>query len=293
MPADASGREHALSRLRALRTTNRIRTDTMPRLKLTLAYLGTRFAGWQIQPGCRTVQGELEAALARILGAPTRVGAAARTDTGVHALGQVVHVDVPESRMHIPWRKALNSILPGDVCVTEVELVPPDFHARFWARSKIYAYTIWTEFEFILPQRKPFAWRMAGLDLAAMDEAMKCFVGRHDFKSFQNVGTPVKDTVRTVAAFWRESGQTRWEITFRIQADGFLKQMVRNIMGCVVAVGRGKLRPEDVPALIEARDRSLAPETAPGWALCLEQVFYDKKAGPEGSRPDEGDEESE
>ncbi len=265
----------------------------MPRLKLTLAYVGACFAGWQIQPGCRTVQGELEAVLGSILGEPARVGAAARTDTGVHALGQVVHVDVPEAKAHIPWRRALNAILPDDICVTEAREVPPDFHARFSASSKIYAYTIWTEYEFILPQRRPFAWRMAGLDLAAVDEAMASFVGRHDFKSLQNVGTPVKDTVRTVTDFWREPGPTRWEITFRIRADGFLKQMVRNIMGCVVAAGRGKLRPEDIPALLAARDRSLAPETAPGWALCLEQVFFDEKAGPEGSRPDDQDIEGE
>ena len=255
----------------------------MPRLKLTLAYVGTRFAGWQIQPGCRTVQGELESVLARMLDEPVRVGMAARTDSGVHALGQVVHLDVPESKMHIPWRKALNSLLPTDVCVTDVEVVEPDFHARFSASSKIYAYTIWTEFEFILPQRRQYVWRMAGLDHAAMDEAMRHFVGRHDFKSFQNVGTPVRDTRRTVTRFWREPGPNEWEIVYRIQADGFLKQMVRNIIGCIVAVGRGKLAPGDIPALLDARDRSLAPETAPSWGLCLERVFYEGKAGFEGN----------
>jgi len=258
----------------------------MPRLKLTLAYTGTHFAGWQVQPDCRTVQGELEAVLARIVGAPVRVSSAARTDTGVHALGQVVHADVPESKMHIPWRRALNAILPRDICVTEVEQVSSDFHARFSASSKIYAYTLWTEPEFMLPQRKPFAWRMAGLDHEVMDRAMESIKGRHDFKSFQNVGTPVKDTVRTVMRFWREPGPTEWEVTYRIQADGFLKQMVRNIMGCMVAVGRGKLRAEDVPGLMAARDRSLAPETAPGWALCLERIFFAAKADLSGHRLD-------
>ncbi|MEG6549718.1 tRNA pseudouridine(38-40) synthase TruA [Desulfocurvibacter africanus] len=259
----------------------------MPRLKLTLAYTGTRFAGLQIQPGCRTVQGEVEAVLARMLNGPVRIDMAARTDSGVHALGQVVHLDVPESKMRIPWRKAINALLPDDVCVTEVEVVPPEFHSRFSATSKVYAYTIWSELEFILPQRKPFVWRMSGLSQSAMDKAMQHFVGRHDFKSFQNVGTPIRDTRRTVARFWREPGQTQWETVYRIQADGFLKQMVRNIIGCLVAVGRGKLCPNDIPALIAARDRSLAPPTAPSRGLCLERIFFDVKANSTGSRPDE------
>jgi len=149
-----------------------------------------------------------------------------------------------------------------------------DFHSRYDATGKTYAYSLWTEAEFVLPQRRPYVWTQPGLDWAAMDAAAAHFVGRQDFASVQNVGTPVLSTVRTVTALWREPGPTPDEMVWRIRADGFLKQMVRNIVGCLVAVGRGRLAPQDIPALLAARDRTLAPETAPPQGLCLECVEY-------------------
>jgi tRNA pseudouridine38-40 synthase len=243
------------------------------RLKLTLAYLGVRFSGWQVQPGLRTVQGCLEQAFERLCDKPTRVQGAGRTDAGVHALGQVAHADVDASRA-IPWRKALNALLPKDICVIEAIPAPEGFHARYSARGKIYSYTLWTETGFVLPQRRIFVWPTGPLDCAAMDEAASILLGAHDFAGFQNVGTEVKTTVRTMASITRQPGPTPCEMVFRLQADGFLKQMVRNIMGCLVQAGRGKVSPDVVRSILDEGDRKGAYACAPPQGLTLERVFY-------------------
>lgn len=254
----------------------------MPRIKLILAYDGTDFAGWQLQARDRTVQGEVEAAIAKIVGHRLPVQGAGRTDAGVHALGQCAHFDVPEQFARIPWRVALNGIMRPDVRVVEAEVAHPRFHAQYDAVEKIYAYTLWHERAYVDPLRRRFVWDVPPLDLAAMDEAAAHFLGAHDFKSFQNAGTPLgpRGTVRTVAALWREPGPTPPEIVWRIRGDGFLKQMVRNIVGCLVAVGKGKVAPADVRSILERRDRNHALATAPPWGLCMERVFYPEK-GPE------------
>ena len=244
----------------------------MTRVRLTLAYVGTGFAGWQVQGNAPTVQGCLEHALARICNLPVRVHASGRTDSGVHALGQVAHFDPPPERGHIPWRRALNAILPGDVAVVAAQTAPPDFHARFSASSKEYSYTLWTEPGYVLPQRRPFVWPVSGIDLDAMQEAADHLMGLHDFAAFQNVGTPVKSTVRELTrAHVTDAGL---EKVWHFRADGFLKQMVRNIMGCLVEVGRGSPPPDRTPELLAIRNRSLLPATAPPQGLCLEKVTY-------------------
>lgn len=259
------------------------------RIKLLLAYDGTDFAGWQHQGGVRTVQSDVEAAIARIVGAQTHVQAAGRTDSGVHALGQCAHFDAPEHLSHVPWAKALNGLLAPDVRVVSACVVPPDFHAQFDARSKIYAYTLWTERSHINPLRRRFVWFPSppALNVPAMDEAAEILVGTHDFNSFRNLGTPLgnRGTVRTLARIWREPGGPS-EMVWRFQANGFLKQMVRNIMGCLVAVGRGKVTPADVRCILEKRDRGIAPPTAPARGLCMERVFYpeDLPGDPENAR---------
>lgn len=256
----------------------------MPRLRLDLAYQGTDFQGWQLQaPGQRTIQGCLEEALARLAGIPDadirtgkvlRVFGAGRTDSGVHALGQVAHVDIPESRIHLPWRRALNALLPPDIAVLEAAIVDNDFHSRVSARSKIYAYHLWLEPDFVLPQRRAFVWRCGELDVESMRMAAPLFCGRHDFKSFQNVGTEVEDTVRVLNAITFAADPSGRELVLRFQGEGFLKQMVRNLVGCLVAVGKGKLEPQAIPDLLTARDRSQAPATAPACGLTLERVIY-------------------
>lgn len=245
----------------------------MARLKLTLAYDGTDFSGWQLQSEDRTVQGELERALGRILDSDVRVHGSGRTDAGVHALGQVAHADIPDS-VDIPFKRALNSILPPDVRVLAAQTVPSDFHARYSALSKTYAYTLWLERGCVLPQRRSFVWDCGPVDEAAMDRAAALLLGEHDFAAFQNVGTPVKSTVRTMMDISRHPGDTPRESVWRFTADGFLKQMVRNLMGCLVACGQGRIDPDQVARILEQGDRSLAPATAPAQGLCLERVEY-------------------
>ncbi|MBN2139662.1 MAG: tRNA pseudouridine(38-40) synthase TruA [Desulfovibrionaceae bacterium] len=250
----------------------------MVRLKLVLAYDGAGFCGWQYQKGARTVQDELERAASRITGRAVRVHGAGRTDSGVHALGQVAHLDVPASLAHIPWARALNGLLPRDLSVVSAGPVGPDFHARFDARSKTYSYTLWTEPEYVYPQRRGYVWACGPLDLAAMDAAAAHFPGRRDFKAFQNAGTEVRSTVRTVMDLSRSPGWFGPEVVWRITADGFLKQMARNIVGCLVACGKGKVPPDSVRSLLDEKDRTLAPGTAPARGLCLERVDYGETA---------------
>lgn len=241
----------------------------MIRIKLTVAYEGTDFSGWQLQPRDRTVQGELESALARILGMDVRVHGSGRTDSGVHALGQVAHFDCPDAKGGLPWQRALNAILPPDVRVLGAEAVDGEFHARYSARSKTYEYVLWHEPGFCLPQRRRFVWDCGVLDFGAMEAAAAELVGEHDFAAFQNVGTPVKSTVRTLTSLIRSPGITEHETIWRFSGNGFLKQMVRNIMGCLVACGRGRITPLEVRSILLSRDRSNAPATAPAQGLTL------------------------
>lgn len=258
----------------------------MARLRLTLAYDGTAFAGWQFQPARqgRTVQACLEEALARICGQPLRVHGAGRTDSGVHALAQTAHVDVPDARAGISWRKALNALLPRDVRVTAAELVAPDFHARFDAVGKVYAYTLWIERGYVLPWRAGYVWdvgRYAPLDVEAMDVCASYFAGYHDFAAFQNVGSDVKTSTRLVHGVIRQASDGGPEMVWHFRAEGFLKQMVRNLMGALVEVGRGKTSPEAIREILAGGNRHLAPATAPAHGLCLKAVEYD----PLGRRP--------
>ncbi|WP_319541749.1 tRNA pseudouridine(38-40) synthase TruA [uncultured Pseudodesulfovibrio sp.] len=246
----------------------------MIRIRLTLAYDGTDYCGWQLQPNDRTVQGELEKALAVVLGAPVRVHGSGRTDSGVHALGQVVHFDCDEKYATRPWRRSLNGLLPKDIRVVAHGVVPSDFHARYSAGSKTYEYSLWHERDFCLPQRSRFVWNCGKVDFAAMDAASRVLVGEHDFAAFQNKGTVVGTTIRFVSEISRHPGITEHESVWRFTAKGFLKQMVRNMVGCLVACGRGKLTPQDVAAILESGDRTLAPATVPPQGLTLVRVEY-------------------
>ncbi len=244
------------------------------RLKLVLAYQGTNFSGWQYQPEGygRSVQACLEAALATLAGCHVRANGASRTDAGVHALMQLAHADVPATKRHLPWQRALNAILPKDMTVVSLEEVDASFQARNAAMGKIYTYTLWHENAYLLPQRRPFVWAVGPLDFAAMEAAAAVFVGRHDFAAFQNAGTIVNDTIRTVEAITRRRDALPGESVWEISGPGFLKQMVRNIMGCLVTVGRGKANADSVRLLLTTGNRALAPATAPAQGLCLERM---------------------
>lgn len=272
----------------------------MARLALTVSYTGTRLAGWQIQEHAdrarpRTVQGELERIAGRIVGAPVRVHGAGRTDSGVHAEAQVAHMDVPDDRADMDWQRAFNAGLPDDIAVVAVVRVPDDFHARFSARGKTYTYRLWPTRRWVPPRLAPFVWASGPLDLPAMDAAAAHLLGTHDFSSFRNAGTDITTTVRTVSGVVRhyegaplpdpaalpvaDGGgvgvpEAARVIAWDFESDGFLKQMVRNLMGLLVAVGRGTLHPGDVPAIMVARDRTAAPATAPAHGLTLTRVRY-------------------
>jgi tRNA pseudouridine38-40 synthase len=162
--------------------------------------------------------------------------------------------------------------------VLDVEEVPDSFHARKSAKAKTYAYSLWLSRKFVLPMRRRWVWPVGPLDVAAMDRAARHLAGRHDFAAFQNVGTDVAHTVRTIHSIRREPGGEitpgHLEMAWVFTADGFLKQMVRNLVGCLVEVGRGKLDPDAVPGLLESRDRAQAPATAPPQGLTMVDVAY-------------------
>ena len=264
--------------------------DPVQRFKLTISYVGTRFYGWQRQavppnsnppgaaprPELRTVQNELETLASRIAGQKVNIHASGRTDTGVHAEAQVAHMDVPKSKAGVNWIRIFNTQLPSDVAVSAIEPVDETFHAQYSAKSKLYAYNLWLSRDYTPPRLYPFVWPCGPVDLQPMQEAVKHLLGRHDFASFRNVGVEYASTMRTIikAELAPQDETQALLATWHFEADGFLKQMVRNIMGFLVDVGRGKLEPEAIARIIEAKDRAKSSATAPPSGLTLIRVYY-------------------
>ncbi|MGH9462180.1 MAG: tRNA pseudouridine(38-40) synthase TruA [Vicinamibacteria bacterium] len=240
--------------------------------RMTLAYDGTDYLGWQLQPQGPTIQSRLQDALANIAGEPITVVGAGRTDAGVHAQGQVAHFELPTSVPPSGLLKGLNSMLPEDIRILDVELAPPDFHARYSARSKTYRY-----FLDVAPVASPFRCRYTlhhpyPLDWEAMSKAAERFVGRHDFESFRASSCEAKTSERecTVSRLLQEGREWVYEAA----ADGFLHHMVRNIVGTLLEVGRGKIDPGEIDRLLKAKDRKQAGPTAPARGLHLMRVEY-------------------
>lgn len=251
----------------------------MRTLKITLAYDGTAYAGWQAQPGLSTVQGTLEAAIEKITGRAVRVVASGRTDAGVHALGQVVSLRTGSDLPAEVLRRALGAELPRDIAVLEVAEAPDDFHALRNAKRKRYRYLI-HDGPVRDVFRRQYCWHYGHgwLDAEAMGRAAEALLGTHDFRSFQSSGAERESSVRTVfdLKVERGRGEARDWITLEIEADGFLYNMVRAIVGTLVEVGRGA-RPETWPAeVLRAADRSAAGPTAPPQGLFLVGVDYDR-----------------
>ena len=248
----------------------------MPTFKLTLAYDGTDFAGWQRQPQQRTVQGELEAALERITQEHSKCIASGRTDAGVHALGQVVSF-TSNTQLPAPvLTKALNAELPEDILVFEVQEVAAGFHALRDALRKRYRYVIEDGRNRDLFDRK-YVWHIyQRLDVEAMQAAAAPLVGTHDFASYETSGSPRLTTVRTVLDLLveRRAGELTDRVVIEVEADGFLYNMVRNIVGTLVAVGKGKESPTWPAAVLELCDRTKAGMTAPPQGLFLVGVEY-------------------
>ncbi len=259
----------------------------MRTIKLILSYDGTDFSGWQTQRGCRTVQATLEEAIEKITGAPSSTLASGRTDAGVHALGQVVSFRT-ESRLPVEViRRALNAELPHSVAVHDAAEVHDGFHATHDALLKRYRYVIHDG-----PVRDVFARRYAWhfahgrLNVEPMQRAAAALVGTHDFSSFETTGAPRKTSVRTVYDLRIERGRGEREpfIALEVEANGFLYNMVRTIVGTLVDVGRGA-RPESWPGeVLRAKDRRRAGRTAPPQGLFLVNVEYPACGSPRSSR---------
>jgi tRNA pseudouridine38-40 synthase len=257
----------------------------MPRYRLTLAYDGTDFSGWQIQAeevGARTVQGVLEVMLTRLSrGEPVRVTAAGRTDAGVHALGQVVSFDLPRSIEPEALGRALNAMLPADVRVREARLVSPEFCARRRASGKHYRYVLDTG-AFQLPGRRGgAAYAPMALDEQAVCAAAELFLGTRDFASLASSGGSVETTVRTITrscARFEDLAEMPGGrvLTYDVEGSGFLRKMVRSIVGGLIAVGHGTATRAHLNRALAACDRSAWPAPAPARGLTLVRVDYDE-----------------
>lgn len=245
--------------------------------KLTLAYDGTDFAGWQEQPGRPTVQSALERALSRIEGRPVRAFGSGRTDAGVHALAQVASCSLANPIPAANLRKALNRLLPPEIRIADAREAEPGFHARHAAIAKTYEYRVHRG-EICPPVLARYThWHPYPLEEEAMRLAARRFVGERDFRSFVSEGGgPRGSTVRVIHSSELErSGDL---LRYRVRGSGFLYRMVRNIVGTLLEVGRGRLRPEDIDAILAARARNAAGPTAPAQGLFLVSVEY--PAGP-------------
>lgn len=259
---------------RRLRSLTPVKTR---RFAVTLEYDGAAFAGFQLQPNADTVQAALERSLKRLFGEIRRVAAASRTDSGVHSRGQVAVFDLAH---RIPPQRllaALNSALPPAVRVVASRQVPGAWDPRQRAVRKTYRYLVFNR-----PVFSPLwigrAWQVGpALDLAAMRQASRHLVGRHDFSSFRAAGCEARHPVRTVLKIsLRRQGPL---VTLTFTADAFLYRMVRALVGTLVAVGLGRFAPSDVPRILRGRDRTLAGPTAPACGLYLEKIIFGRKRG--------------
>ncbi|MBU4232053.1 MAG: tRNA pseudouridine(38-40) synthase TruA [Proteobacteria bacterium] len=249
----------------------------MRNIRLLLEYDGTRYHGWQRQLEAATIQGVLEAAVARLTQAPVAIIGSGRTDAGVHARGQVANFRTSSAIPLQAFHQGLNSLLPKDIAVLEALEAPPEFHARKSARAKTYVYRILNR-----PNRSPLArhyawWLALPLDLAAMAGAAAFLPGEHDFTAFRASGSDNLNPVRRVlAATWRDE-PGGW-LSFTITATGFLRGMVRSLVGTLAEVGQGKAPPTKLAELLTSGARHLAGPTAPPQGLYLAEVFYENEA---------------
>lgn len=248
------------------------RLSFMRTIKLTIEYEGTGYAGWQIQPNGVSVQEVLEKALARLTGETIRLCSSGRTDAGVHAKGMVAAFRIGKSIPLRAFSDGLNSLLPPDIAVREAEEASPHFNPRRDATGKHYRYTIHNSRR-RSPLNRLFAWRVAGdLDLAAMRRAAGHLVGERDFAAFRAANCAAKTTIRRIDSL--DITRDADLVLIDVVGSGFLKNMVRIMVGTLVDVGRGCLDPDDIPGLIKTGDRKLVGITAPPQGLCLMEVFY-------------------
>jgi tRNA pseudouridine38-40 synthase len=242
------------------------------KIKLTIQYDGSRYSGWQIQPGKRTIQGELVEALSNLVGIRTYVHGASRTDAGVSALGQVGLFEIDSPIPTENFADAINDRLPPEIVVTSAEEVPPEFDLFGGVKSKLYSYTIYTgRYRPVL--RLNQCWHIPKkLDAGAMNQAAQLLVGTKDFKSFASAADRRESSIRTIFRC-DVTAEDKW-IYVSVEGDGFLYNMVRNIVGTLVDVGLGRWKPEKITEILEAKDRTAAGRLAPAQGLCLIWIKY-------------------
>jgi tRNA pseudouridine38-40 synthase len=245
-------------------------------IRLDIEYDGTEFFGWQVQQNLPTIQGHLEAALQQVVKSRVILVGAGRTDSGVHALGQVANFNLDSPGRIEPWRwkLVLNSMLPPTIRIVDSRAVPNDFHAQKNALSKIYEYRVLNQpCASALDRRVYFCPRP--MDWDAIRRALPHFIGTKDFRSFKGAKADVVTTVRTVTRFELiEDMSRRGLYVFQVEGSGFLKQMVRTMVGTVMDVGKGLRKPEDMVDIIRARNRMAAGRTMPASGLCLVSIKY-------------------
>lgn len=244
----------------------------MKRIKLVVAYDGTNYCGWQIQPTVTTVEKVLNDSLTKLLGEEIKVIGASRTDSGVHALGNVAVFDTDSTIPGDRFSYALNKLLPDDITIQDSCEVVPDFHPRHCDTEKLYEYKIMNR-QFPIPIRRidtyffPYI-----LDISAMEEAAKYIIGEHDFKSFCSVKTQTETTVRTIYSV--DVVRNDDVVSIKVKGNGFLYNMVRIIAGTLIQVGTGHYEPLKVKWMLESADRTFAGPTAPAQGLTLVQIKY-------------------
>ena len=243
------------------------------RWALGLSYRGTAYNGWQSQPDGVTVQDALQRALSQFADAPVATVCAGRTDAGVHALNQVVHIDAPVEREAFSWVRGTNAHLPRDIAVQWARRVPDDFHARFHARGRRYRYVLLHS-----PVRPSLEYALVGwvfdpLELQPMQQAAALLLGEHDFSSFRSSECQAKTPVKTLRSIAIERRGAYWRFDF--DANAFLHHMVRNIMGCLIAVGSGRRQPEWLRDVLVARNRDAAAPTFAADGLYFAGPYYD------------------
>ena len=255
------------------------------RIALGVEYDGRPYCGWQSQPDRRTVQDVLQAALSQIASAPVSVVAAGRTDTGVHALEQVVHFETGAARPLTAWVRGANALLPDNISVRWAHDVPEEFHARFSAHGRSYRYLLINRPVRPALQAGKVGWFHAPLDIDVMRQAAQCLLGEHDFSAFRASECQAKSPIKTLHQLdIRQDGEM---LVFDLSANAFLHHMVRNIVGCLVYVGKGKYPPEWLAGVLESRERRLAAPTFAPDGLYLRRIQYEAKWGLPQEQDDE------
>jgi len=245
----------------------------MPNFKITIEYDGSAYHGWQRQAEDRTIQGEIEKALMTMTGDRITVTGSGRTDAGVHALNQTANFRCATSLTPEVFLKGLNSLLPEDIVIISCKVVPETFHARYDVKSKVYHYRILNRWLPVAISRQ-YAWHIRKkLDVSAMQEALRWIIGSHDFKAFEGSGSPRASSVRGIINADIVKTDDDY-LVLKIEGDGFLKFMVRNIVGTLVDVGLDKITSDDFKQILVSKDRNLAGITAPAHGLFLIEVKY-------------------